>query len=187
MKKFTLLSLLLIILLTLSGCQMVTIDKQTKLIKDHLKTGITLETVQPVYFTDTSFPELLVISHSDEYTFIQIHQYDQENKKWRIVYNGEKHPHYNGLEKLKIMDTLKDDQTKLEHVFIGYHGGTGGFLNFYALGVNQKGTITKIVDKMLNEHAHSSIKDTANGFDLYSGDELVESYYWDDNHYILTD
>lgn len=186
MKKVYILSLLFFILVTLSGCQMVTIDKQTKHIKDELGEGLSLEHVEKVYLTNTTFPELLVFINSNEHTKVQVHQYDMDKKQWKMVYEAKEHLHYGGLENLQVIDTFKDEKTELEHVFIGYHGGTGGFLNFYALGANQKGQVVEVTNNMLNEYPNSYIKDTEKGFDLFSGEEQVESYYWDDNSYILT-
>lgn len=185
MKKLYILSVLLFILLTLSGCQMVTIDKQVKAIKEQVENGFSFEKVEKVHLTNQSFPELLVLTSSKEHTKVQIQQYNKESKEWKVVYEAKEHPHFNGLEQLEVIDVFKQTQTQLDHVFIGYHGGTGGFLNFYVLGSNEQGDIMELSNKMLNEHPNSHIKQTEKGFDLYSGEAVVESYLWNGHAYVL--
>lgn len=186
MKKFLFLLLLLSSVTVLAACsQMLTIDQHVKDVKEDLPKGHTLIDTQKVYTTSKDFPDVLFIKSTKENSIVEIHHYNKKEKVWSIIFEDKTHNNYGGLEDLSLLFTGVYNDEDSEHIFIGYRGGNGGFLNFYILGKDSNGGIYQVFNKMMNKFENSHLKINDDGFDLLSNDSLSESYIWNGSSYIL--
>ena len=146
---------------------------EQKLIDEQKDLLTGFETVKEVHLTSTDIPNLVSICHDEIYSHLRIESYNPVTNMWETVYTKDDHEHY-GIEKFKLLETAMT-QNGLEQAAVGYHAGSGGYLNVLIFGLVEQGGVDVLFDGMYKDYYQANIHAKTDHWEIVGEKGLLET------------